>query len=351
LNIMERGLIERVKDCFTIEDAWHALSLDGRPAKSCRCPWRDDRRPSFSIFAEGRRWFDHSSGEGGDVVDFVKAAVDLPTADAVRWCAERSGLGNGEALTVKPVMRATTRRPEPERKPEPWPNLRPGTAAEKKALANLRGFTLEGIELAARRGLLHFGIYDAPCQWRQHWRGLPFWAVADDARRLVELRLLSGEYWPERDGSPPRRKAHSIGNGKDHPCGIELAAGFPVVAVVEGAPDLVAAHDAALQLDAAERVAVCSVLGAGVHRLAVECLPCFRAKHVRIYPHTDESGMSAARQWAAQIKEAGAAVVDAFDLSGFTTKAGKPGKDLADLLNADPRCLRANPELLNDLFP
>ena len=347
---MERGLIERVKDCFTIADAWHALGLEGRPAKSCRTPWRDDRRPSFSVFAESRRWFDHSSGEGGDVVDFVKAAADLDTAAAVRWCAARAGLVADESGTVKPRPRAP-RRPEPMKKPEPWPTLRPGTAEEKKALASLRGFSLAGIELAARRGLLHFGIYDAACPWRQHWRGLSFWAVADEARRLVELRLLSGEYWPERDGSSPRRKAHSIGNGKDHPCGIELAAGFPVVALVEGAPDLVAAHDAALQLDAAERVAVCSVLGAGVHRLAVECLPCFGGKHVRIYPHTDESGMSAARQWAAQIKEAGAAVVDAFDLSGFITKAGKPGKDLADLLNADPHSLRANPELLNDLFP
>ena len=79
----ERGLIERVKDCFTIEDAWHALGLEGTPAKSCHCPWLPDKRRSFSVFNEKRRWHHFSSGDGGDVIDFVKAAANLPTADAV----------------------------------------------------------------------------------------------------------------------------------------------------------------------------------------------------------------------------------------------------------------------------
>ncbi|HRJ10172.1 MAG TPA: hypothetical protein PLP58_16460, partial [Prosthecobacter sp.] len=249
------------------------------------------------------------------------------------------------------LRRLPPRRPELERKPEPWPTLRPGTAEERAALARLRGFSLGGIELAERRGLLHFGTYDAACPWRQHWRGAAFWAVTDAARRLVELRRLDGAFWPERDGGTPRRKAHSIGTGKDRPCGIEEAAGFSFIGICEGMPDLVAAHDLAWQLGAAERAGFCTVLGAGVRRLAAECLPCFKGRRVRLYPHCDESGGDAARAWALQIKEAGALVVDAFDLSGLTTKDGKPGKDLADLVNADPRCLRGNPELLEDLFP
>lgn len=347
----QRGLIERVKDCFTIEDAWHALGLEGTPAKSCRCPWRDDRRASFSVWADGRRWHDHASGAGGDVIDFVKEAADLPTADAVRWCAERAGLATAVtgSVTARPRPPAP-RRPQPERRPEPWPTLRPGTPEERAALATLRGFTVDGVELAERRGLLHFGTYDGAAPWRQHWRGLPFWAVAHPAR-LAELRRLDGGRWPEKDGTPSHRKAHTVGNGKDFPIGIIEAAPFPVVALCEGAPDLIAAHDLAIQMGNADRVAVCAVLGAGVHRLAAECLPCFQAKHVRIFPHCDESGMKAARHWATQIKEAGAVVVDAFDLSGFTTKAGTTGKDLADLLNIDPRSLRTNPEILTDLFP
>lgn len=345
-------MIEEVKEHFTVADAWHALGLPGTPAKCCRIPWADDRRPSFSVFDDGRRWFNHRDGEGGDVIDFVKAAAELDTAGAVRWCAVRAGLADAGGDEARPRVRAPLpRRTMPERPPEPWPTLRHGTPEEKAALALLRGFTVGGIELAERRGLLHFGRYDAAAPWRQHWHGADFWAVTDAARRLVELRRMDGAHWPEKDDRPAHRKAHTIGHGKDFPVGIEEAEPFPIVALVEGAPDLAAAHELALQLGMADKVAACAVLGAGVHRLAAECLPRFRGKHVRLYPHTDEHGMKAARHWAAQIKEAGAAVVDAFDLAGFTTTKGTPGKDLADLCNIHPDSLRANPEILHDLFP
>lgn len=348
---MDRTLIEQIKGSLTVADAWHALALPGAPAKCCRSPWREDRRPSFSVFDEARRWHDHSTGQGGDVVDFVKEAAQLTTAEAVRWCASQAGLRTDDGAPIAPRVRPTApRRPMPERKPEPWPTLRAGTPEEKHALAALRGFSIGGIELAEARGLLHFGIYDAPCAWRHHWRGLAFWAVTDSSRRLVELRRMDGTHWPEKDGTA-HRKAHTIGHGKDHPVGIAEAARFPIVAVCEGAPDLVACHDLALQLCAADRVGVCAVLGAGVNRLAAECLHHLKGKHVRLFPHCDEDGMRALRQWARQIKEAGAAVVDAFDIDGFTTRQGTRGKDLADLINIHPDCLRANPELLNDLFP
>ena len=348
---MDRTLIEQIKGALTVAQAWHALALPGAPAKCCRTPWREDRRPSFSVFDESRRWHDHSTGQGGDVVDFVKEAAQLTTTEAVRWCAAHAGLRTDGSAAPLPRKRVIERRRQmPERKPEPWPTLRAGTLEEKKALATLRGFSIGGIELAESRGLLHFGVYDAPCAWRQHWTDTAFWAVTDTARRLVELRRMDGAHWPEKDGTA-HRKAHTIGHGKDHPVGITESAQFPIVAVCEGAPDFVACHDLALQLCTAERVGVCAVLGAGVNRLALECLHHLQGKHVRLYPHCDEHGLRALRQWAQQIKEAGAAVVDAFDLDGITTRQGTQGKDLADLLNIHPDCLRANPQLLNDLFP
>jgi hypothetical protein len=349
----DRTLIDQIKNAYTVADAWHALALPGTPARCCRIPWAEkDTRPSFSVFQDGQRWFNHRDGTGGDVLDFVKEATGMNTTDAVRWCAARAGLRCGDdAPDAQPRMRRQPpRRQMPERAPEAWPTLRAGTAAEKKALAELRGFSIGGIELAESRGLLHFGIYDAACPWRQHWKGAAFWAVTDAARRLVELRRMDGKHWPEKDGTA-HRKAHTIGHGKDHPCGIVEAAQFPIIGLVEGAPDLIAAHDLLTQMGEPERVGVAAILGAGVSRLAAECLHHFKAKHVRLYPHHDEHGLRAARQWAEQIKEADAALVDAFDLSGITTKNDTPGKDLADLINLHPACQRANPELLNDLFP
>ena len=351
---MDKTLIQRIKDTFTIADAWQALALPGTPARSCRIPWAEkDRRPSFSVFQENRRWFNHRDGTGGDVLDFVREATGMETAEAVRWLASKTGLSTSDPTTpdARPRMRpAPPRRAESQRKPEAWPTLRPSTPDERQALAEIRGFSMGGIALAESRGLLHFGVYDSPCPWRQHWKGAAFWAVTDAARRLVELRRLDGAQWPEKDGTA-HRKAHTIGHGKDHPCGIIEASCFPILALVEGAPDLVAAHDLLSQMGTPESVGVAAVLGAGVARLATDCLPHFKDKHVRIYPHHDEHGLRAARQWAQQIAEADAAAVDAFDLSGITTRSGTTGKDLADLINIHPDCLRGNPELLNDLFP
>ena len=135
----DRTLIDQSKDAFTVAEAWHALALPGTPARCCRIPWAEkDRRPSFSVFQDGRRWFNHRDGTGGDVLDFVKEATGMSTADAVRWCAARAGLrGGDDAPDAQPRLRPSPRRQMPERAPEAWPTLRPGTAADKKALVSI----------------------------------------------------------------------------------------------------------------------------------------------------------------------------------------------------------------------
>lgn len=55
---------------------WQRLGLPGRVTDHCcvRSPLRDDdRSPSFSIYAEGTRWKDHGTGQGGDGFDLYQA--------------------------------------------------------------------------------------------------------------------------------------------------------------------------------------------------------------------------------------------------------------------------------------
>jgi hypothetical protein len=59
---------------------------------------------------------------------------------------------------------------------------------------------------------------------------------------------------------------------------------------------------------------------------------------VRLFPHADEAGRKAAKEWARLLLDAGAARVDAFDLSGLMRADGEPGKDLCDVLNIAPGC-------------
>ena len=59
---------------------------------------------------------------------------------------------------------------------------------------------------------------------------------------------------------------------------------------------------------------------------------------MRLFPHADEAGQRAAREWALALREAGAARVDAFDLRGIVRRDGEAGKDLCDVLNIAPEC-------------
>lgn len=57
------------------------LQRAGREWKAC-CPFHPDRTPSWTIFADDRRWFCFGCGAQGDVLDFVQRAynVKLPAA-------------------------------------------------------------------------------------------------------------------------------------------------------------------------------------------------------------------------------------------------------------------------------
>ena len=57
----------------------------------------------------------------------------------------------------------------------------------------------------------------------------------------------------------------------------------------------------------------------------------YEGKTVRIYPHMDEAGISAAARWERKLKDYGA-VVDIFDFGGLETDEGKKVNDLNDFL-------------------
>ena len=77
------------KERYTIFELWKIFGLDGSPGTSCKSPFREDKNPSFSVFEDGRKWRDHATGEGGDVVEFVKSALGGEHSDAREWLSER----------------------------------------------------------------------------------------------------------------------------------------------------------------------------------------------------------------------------------------------------------------------
>ncbi len=306
---------------LNIHGLWRHFGFPGEPKTSCRCPWRDDNKPSFSVNPDGTLWNDFSTSEGGDAVDFYQRASGLPQKDACRKFMELAG------GSFTPSPRAACLSPQPaEAKPKPrFPTFTTGTAADFKTLAQLRGIGREGLEWASERGLLWFAtLLDCPA-----------WIITDAARVNAQARRMDGQPW-EHIGA----KAWTLpGSWAAWPIGISEAQPFPAIALCEGGPDFLAAHYLALWEQAShptQRDAQCApvaMLGAA-QRIHPDALPMFAGKRVRIFGHEDEAGRAGVERWARELASVGTAV-DAFSFGGLVQADGRPVKDVNDALAMD----------------
>lgn len=110
-------VLEAAKDRVTILDAARRLGFELRRGLN-RSPFRDDKKPSFSVYAgrDGRERFkDHAHDEHrGGVWDFVQLAQPgLQARDVRAWLLEAAGLKDDPAARPKlgrDTLRAMTRK-------------------------------------------------------------------------------------------------------------------------------------------------------------------------------------------------------------------------------------------------
>jgi hypothetical protein len=72
-----------------------ALGDAAHAKRSCRCPFHEDRRNSFSLFqwhSRGWFWKCHAGCGHGDAVDYLKLRFNLSTCDAIRRYCELAGV-------------------------------------------------------------------------------------------------------------------------------------------------------------------------------------------------------------------------------------------------------------------
>lgn len=279
-DAMQKNGAQALKERYRIPVAWRDLGFEGQAGKSCCSPFREDRCPSFSVYEDGKRWKDHATDEGGDVVDFVARALGGSVPEAFKWIRHRLGWEPIESRSLS-ASAPTNRKAMPE--------LRNGSAAELQRLATLRGFSLSALRLAQERGFLRFAQF----------ANREAWAITDREARLVELRRLDGDKWGAYK-SLPERKAHCIGQAgtKRFPIGLCEAEMYGAFLLVEGAPDLLAAFHFLAAQEAETRCGVLAMLGGAAH-LAPEAAERLAGKRVRLIPHLDEAGRKGARHPAA----------------------------------------------------
>lgn len=322
--------VAAAKERLTIRDIGAKLFPDWRPGKSCRCPWRDDRNPSFSVSDDGRLFNCFASGEGGDVVSFLAHARGIPESEAARELIRMAGAtgGNLSPVPSRPV------EPAKEREKPALPTFDEGTAAERAQLARLRNLSADAIALAIDRGILRFA--DS--------REGRAWVVTDRDRWAAQARRIDGKRWQRLNGQP---KAWTLaGSRASWPIGWADAVRRDRVALVEGGPDALAAVHHALVSECAEAVGVVCMIGAAC-RIPEECLSAFAGLSVRAFVHNDPAGMKAAKKWAVQLAGAGARV-SGFSFDGMTRSDGAAVNDLCDMASVGADSWEEHRELIEN---
>lgn len=326
---------------MTLPDAIERARAGKR--SSIKCPAHEDRSPSLSV-GPGRDVPVILHCFSGCAPENILASAGIPFADLFPEKDRRRHY-------ITPIVRrpSAPRDDDAERtakrtaKRFTWPAfyapIEHGTFLEEEfafillsTLAELRHVSEEGLHLAADRGLLRFGKYEGEAAW-----------IVCDAKRInAQVRRMDGKLWPGIGG----KKAWTLpGSRAAWPIGAEESTPFPIVILVEGGPDLLAAHCAIYtQGREADTTAVC-MIGAGLN-IPGDALPLFTNKRIRIMSHTDPAGQVAGDRWAAQLESVGAEV-DQADFAELQMADGTPIEDLND-------CTRIRPEdahQLSDLIP
>jgi hypothetical protein len=321
--------LDLAKERLTIPDLAALRGWQWEPGRSCRVPYRADKSPSGSVYADGLLMFDHATGETLDAPAILAKVEGLSPADACRLFIELARIRPEECDDDRHRARMPAQRPPEAPPPLPakpeLPALHLPRDGHLRAIARIRGLDLAALEMAVSRGLL----------WVCQWRGLACWAVTDAARWLCQVRRLDGKPFARKDETT--FKAWTLPKCRaGWPLGIGEAQGFPFVAICEGGPDMLAVLHLAMALGCADRVAPVAMLGAST-RIVPDALPFFAGRRVRIFPHADAAhedgkapGLEAAARWQEQLTAAGADV-DVFDLADIHGADGVLCKDLNDL--------------------
>jgi hypothetical protein len=337
-SLLGRAEIESAKERLRIPELWNLLGCQGEPGMSCKAPYREDRKPSFSVYRDGLRWKDFGTGEGGDAIDFLGKVVGVTNGEAVRQFLERAQ--GVRCNSVGPY------RQEVVRKERPKPDLtgfRRGWSRELDQVAASRRIHRKAVEVARDMGILRFAQV---C-------GYNSWIIKDESELCAEARRLCAKPYPAIDRLP-ERKAHTVRNSrKSWPVGIlpeePYRKSFDMICLAEGGPDLISLIHFALKQ---RRVGILpvAILGRCVcrHGLHPDSLERFRGMRVRLYPHDDPDGVSYENTVGlAKQLEAINCEVDAFTFKGLRKRNGEKIKDLND-------CTEIAPEQLNkleELFP
>lgn len=276
----------------TFSEVLGLLGLPPIKGTSCRCPFHEDRNPSFSVFtgSNGNEFGKCFAGcFRGDVYDFYARCFRCDRRTAFIELNQKVGLASATFQLDRPLHERFMPAPKACVRDERLRPALPLTQGDDHVivnLASLRRVDEGGVRLARDRGLLRFARY----------MGRPAWVMTDGSGLLMQARPMDGKTW-FRDVKSITLK----GSDANHLLGVGEAADADLVFVCEGGPDMLAAHAlvhemALLRAADPARVAVTGMMGASM-RPRRAALAGLRASRVVIWAHADKAGREAAKEW------------------------------------------------------
>jgi hypothetical protein len=262
-------------------------------------------------------WKDFATGESGSnllgLLHRVRNGNFRTTCEeASQWLHTPGGhmLSHASSTPPKPII---------ARKLPFFGDLQNGTTGDIERLSNLMAIGEDGLRLASKDGILKF--FNHPINGR-------CWSVVDKRKHVRQDRRLDGEKFILKDGSTA--KSRTLGS-PSYPIG--LPTDKPIIGIVEGSSDILAAYALIHAEELEEEVAPVAILGAS-NRIHGDALCDFRGKFALGFPDYDIAGRGGMFLWERQLR----GIVEAFkvfDYGGLLRDDGQPIKDVRDFLRVD----------------
>ncbi len=136
--------IEQAKAHITMPDLLARLEFQGEERNGelwYHSPLREERTASFKVTRDGRAWYDHGAGEGGDVVKFATRYWECSTSQALRHLSD---LYSGSLFDTPPTVQPRARRSATA--PDDLPLFEPqAQGSDKRSDVEIRPITSRGL--------------------------------------------------------------------------------------------------------------------------------------------------------------------------------------------------------------
>ncbi len=110
---MMQDTIHQIKDRVTVTDVMSKYGFETNRKGFMKCPFHSEKTPSFSVYADGKKFYCFGCGESGSCIDFVMKLFSINLGQAILRIDNDFGLG---LSSTKPDLRESKKWKQEQQK-------------------------------------------------------------------------------------------------------------------------------------------------------------------------------------------------------------------------------------------